>query len=117
MMKVIRLGLFLLAILFACESQEKPKHILPENKMVEVLVDIHLQEGIASALPISYDSSQVLYTLLEKEIFLKHGVTDSVFTESMRYYLQYPQKMDELYTQVIDSLVVKESKPDSQEEF
>ncbi|HAS57257.1 MAG TPA: DUF4296 domain-containing protein, partial [Algoriphagus sp.] len=51
--------------------------------MVSVLIDIHLTEGVASALPIPYDSSQTLYRLLEKDIFLKHDTSDSVFTESM----------------------------------
>jgi hypothetical protein len=62
-------------------------------------------------LPISYDSSQVLYTLLERDIFSKHGVTDSSFVSSMEYYLEDAEKMDRMYAQVIDSLVVLESSP------
>lgn len=76
--------------------------------MVNVLIDIHLTEGVASALPIAYDSSQVLYKLLEKEVFIKHQVEDSVFTQSLRYYLQYPSIMDKMYAQIIDSLASKE---------
>lgn len=77
--------------------------------MVEVLIDIQLTEGIAGAMPISYDSSQVLYRLLEREVFLKHEVQDSVFTESMVYYLQYPDKMDAIYARVVDSLSLKQA--------
>lgn len=76
--------------------------------MVNVLIDIHLTEGVTSALPIAYDSSQVLYKLLEKEVFIKHQVEDSVFTQSLRYYLQYPSKMDKMYAQILDSLAAKE---------
>lgn len=77
--------------------------------MVEVLIDIHLTEGLTSALPVAYDSSKVLYSLLEKEVFMKHEVTDSVFTQSMLYYLRDPAEMELIYSRVVDSLVVKES--------
>ncbi|MGM0945127.1 MAG: DUF4296 domain-containing protein [Bacteroidota bacterium] len=110
------IALLLLSMcLISCEKKEKPTGILNEDKMVNVLIDIHVTEGISSAMPVPYDSSQVLYKLLEREVFLKHEVTDSVFTESMRYYLQYPDRMDHIYARVIDSLVVLESKPKSEE--
>jgi hypothetical protein len=92
-----------------CDSKKLPQGILPEEKMVEVLIDIQLTEGIAGAMPISYDSSQVLYRLLEREVFLKHEVQDSVFTQSMVYYLQYPDKMDAIYARVVDSLSLKQA--------
>jgi hypothetical protein len=79
--------------------------------MVNVLIDIQLTEGMVSSLPIPYDSSQVLYTLMEKDVFLKHGVEDSVFFNSMIFYLEDAKKMDQIYSRVIDSLVVKESLP------
>lgn len=92
-----------------CEENSKPKDLLSEEEMVNVLIDIHLTEGMASSLPIPYDSSQVLYSLLEKEVFVKHQVEDSVFTRSMIYYLQDPAVMDRIYARVVDSLVVRES--------
>lgn len=88
--------------------------------MVNVLIDIQITEGVASALPIAYDSSQVLYKLLEKEVFIKHQVEDSVFTQSLRYYLQYPSIMDKMYAQILDSLASKEIvgiKKDDEENF
>lgn len=110
-------AILLLFLTLSCESKKKPTYVLSKEKMISVLIDIHLTEGIASALPISYDSSQTVYTLMEQEVFAKHRVSDSIFKESMRYYLQFPDQMDELYARVIDSLVVKESAPDSQETF
>ncbi len=100
-----------------CDENPKPKDLLSEEKMVNVLIDIHLTEGIASSLPIPYDSSQVLYTLLEKEVFVKHQVEDSVFTRSMIYYLQDPAIMDRIYARVVDSLVVRESSGGIEDKF
>lgn len=112
-MKSLFLLLLSLLMLLSCDQDKNPPEVLSEDKMVEVLLDIHLNEGISSALPISYDSSQALYNLLEKELFANHGLSDSVFRESMRYYLQFPSRMDQLYERVIDSLVVKETLADS----
>ena len=53
--------------------------------------------------------------MLEKDIFLKHEVTDSVFIESMEYYLESADKMDRIYARVIDSLVVLETKSKTKE--
>lgn len=99
----------------SCSEEKSEEGVLSEDKMVSVLVDIHLTEGIASAMPVPYDSSQTLYKLLEEDVFLKHEVSDSVFNESLRYYLQYPNRMDQIYARVIDSLVVRETKPVSEE--
>lgn len=100
---------FMILLLVGCTSDKKPEDVLPEDKMVEVLIDIQMTEGIAGALPISYDSSQVLYRLLEREVFLKHEVEDSVFIQSMVYYLQYPAKIDAIYARVVDSLSLRQS--------
>lgn len=77
--------------------------------MVNVLIDIQITEGIASALPIAYDSSENLYKIMEREVFEKHQVEDSVFTQSLRYYLQYPDVMDDMYAKILDSLAAKET--------
>lgn len=109
---------FLFSILAAsCDSNQVPAGLLSEDKMVNVLIDIQLTEGMVSALPVPYDSSQVLYTLMEKDVFLKHGVEDSVFYNSMIFYLEDAKKMDQIYSRVIDSLVVKESLPNKKEDL
>ena len=77
--------------------------------MVAILIDIQLTEGKASTLPITFDSSQVLYSLMEEEVFREHGVSDSLFIKSMVYYLEDAGKMDQMYARVIDSLVVLEN--------
>lgn len=82
---------------------------MSQDKMVEVLIDIHLIEGLTSAMPVAYDSSKVLYKIFENEVFLNHEVSDSVFTQSMLYYLRDPAEMERIYSRVVDSLVVRES--------
>ncbi len=102
---------------FSCDSDRVPSGVLSEEKMVNVLIDIQLTEGMVSALPIPYDSSQALYSLMEKDVFIKHGVEDSVFFNSMIFYLEDARKMDKIYARVIDSLVVRESLPGKKEDL
>jgi ATP sulfurylase len=104
-----------LALSLSCSGNSSPQGILEENLMVSILVEIQLTEGKVSSLPVTYDSSQVLYSLMEKDIFSKHGVTDSVFTTSMEYYLEDAEKMDRIYARVIDSLVVLENNTKTKE--
>ncbi len=116
-MKRLVLACLLLFLMGACAENSKPKDLVSENEMVNVLIDIHLTEGIASSLPIPYDSSKVIYSLLEQEVFVKHQVPDSVFTKSLIYYLQDPAIMDRIYARVIDSLVVRESSEGIEDKF
>jgi hypothetical protein len=100
--------MLLLFVGFACSKQKIPEGILSEDKMVEVLVDIHLAEGMVSSLPIHYDSMRVLYPYFESEVFLKHDMPDSVFRKSLEYYMLDIKTMDRLYARTIDSLHVVE---------
>ena len=116
-MKRFVLAYLILIAITSCDSNSKPDGLISEDEMVNILIDIHMTEGLASSLPIFYDSSQVIYALLEREIFIEHDVTDSVFTSSMIYYLQDPSTMDRIYGRVVDSLVVKESSGGIEDKF
>jgi hypothetical protein len=95
-------------IIFGCGKNATPSGILDEDRMVEILIDIHLAEGLVSTFPINYDSSRALYPFLEQRVFEKHQLSDTVFMESLQYYLRDPKKMDRLYARTIDSLNVYE---------
>ncbi|WP_338221618.1 DUF4296 domain-containing protein [Algoriphagus sp. oki45] len=117
-MNRILILLLALVLVFSCTGKKNPPAgILSEDQMVMVLTDIQLTEGKVSALPVSYDSSQVLYSLLEKEVFLKHSVSDSLFTQSMLYYLEDAKAMEQIYARVIDSLTVLETIPGKEQNF
>lgn len=106
-MKKLLVFSFCIFSLVSCVSDNEPHYILPQEKMVEVLIDIHLTEGKVKYLPFSDDSLQVLYTLLENDVFLKHKVSDSIFTHSMRYYMDDLSEMEQIYARVYDSLYLR----------
>jgi hypothetical protein len=94
---------------FACGNNDRPANLLDKDQMVALMVDIHMVEGIASSLPIAYDSSKKLYPYLEHQVFEKHGVPDSVYVASLQYYLRDAKTMEELYNRTIDSLTVRQN--------
>ncbi|MDN3686756.1 DUF4296 domain-containing protein [Cyclobacterium jeungdonense] len=98
----------LFILLVSCDGKEKPEELLSEDKMVEILVDIHLAEGFVQSLSIPYDSTKVLYPILEKQIFEKHGIADTVYINSLEHYLLDASKMEYLYERTIDSLTLRE---------
>lgn len=107
-MKYTYLAFAFIFVLASCQEKDVPENILSEDQMVDILVDIHLTEGFVQSLSIPYDSSKVLYPILEKQIFKKYGIPDSVYIESLEYYLRDVAKMEYLYERTIDSLTVRE---------
>jgi hypothetical protein len=99
-----------LLLTFSCSQDDAPGDILSEDTMVNIIVDIHLTEGLVQSLSIPYDSSKVLYPILEKRIFEKYGIPDTVYVKSLEYYLSDVHKMEYLYERAIDSLSVREKK-------
>jgi hypothetical protein len=99
-----------LLLALSCGRNRPPAGILTEDEMVSILVDIHMAEGFVQSLSIPYDSSKKLYPVLEKEIFEKYEINDSIYINSLKHYLRDAAKMEELYDRTIDSLTVREKR-------
>lgn len=95
-------------LLLSCGKKDSPGNLLNEDQMVSMLVDIHITEGFVSSFPIHYDSARVIYPYLENEVFTKHQISDTVFHQSLQYYMRDAKAMDRLYARTIDSLLVIE---------
>ncbi|AFL86211.1 hypothetical protein Belba_3723 [Belliella baltica DSM 15883] len=114
-MKKLKLIIPIVIFLVSCGKNKLPEGILDEDKMVSVLIDIHIAEGLVSTLPINYDSSRTMYPMFENEVFRKHNVADSVFHRSLEYYLANPRIIDRIYARTIDSLNVIEKSGNTKE--
>lgn len=113
-MKSLSLFLLLVCGLGACSSEgdssiARPKNLIPQEKMVLILADIHQTEGIISTKEYSKDSSLLLFTELENQLLAKHNVTQTQFTESYNWYTSNVEEYKTLYTIVVDTLNVRTS--------
>ena len=92
------LSFLLLLLLIACGGR---KHIIPQNKFVDVLVDIHLADGMAIR-SVGYASAYTLDSAsLYEAVFNKHGVNRAQFDSTMSYYTHKPDDFNKLYNKVI----------------
>lgn len=91
-------------------SDKRPGDVLPEDKMAEVLTEIHLAEAKAGKLGItSSDSTTLIYKRLESQIYKKHKIDTATYFRSYRYYSSNPDKMADVYKQVAEKLQIQDS--------
>jgi len=104
-MKIKILIIFAIAILLGCsgnKSKHTPQNLIPKDKLIAVLVDMHFSDAILI--------DQKLYDKELKEgsyytfLLQKHGITMKQFTETIEYYTSKPEAYAELYTHVFAEL-------------
>jgi len=94
-------------LIFSCKNRDYENDLyLPKDKMINILIEIHLLEEKVNQLNYSEDSLRNIYELFEKEIFEKYDVSDEEYRKSYSYYFFDPKQLDEIYQSVIDSLNV-----------
>ena len=105
----IKLAIFSLTLMIACNS--KPKGILSEDKMAEILVDLKVGEAHVDNIYVrGIDSSRIIYNHLEEKVLKKHKTDTSIYNLSYKYYLQNKSKMLEIFNKsekILDELAEK----------
>jgi hypothetical protein len=98
--------LFFSLLIFSCSNN---KYWIPEDKMVQILTDYHLTEGVAwtNSREFSYDITQQATRDL---VFEKYGITKEQFDTSLYYYSVHIEKFDRIYEKVLQQLIVVESR-------
>jgi len=110
-------ALFLIVILFSCKpenQQLKPDKLIPHEKMIPLLVDIHIADAVLTKghYKVKADTSRKLS--LYNSIFLKYKITRKQFDESIAYYTGNPLEMEDIYDKVLEEFSKKESEVDKE---
>lgn len=105
-----------LLMINSCSSKEEEKKfeliegIIPEETMINLLVDIHIAEATIKQ---GKNDNRIRHLPIKKKgnvnvfyysIFKKYKIDRDIFVESIDYYSQYPEKFEEIYTEVINRL-------------
>jgi hypothetical protein len=93
--------------MLGCKKDEKPANVLSQAQMVNVIIELYIAEERADATGIPYDSIRKIFPRFESRTFDKLGVKDSLFKNSLDYYLANPKKLELIYTAVVDSLSLR----------
>jgi len=104
-----------LAVLGGCAIPEEvapPAPLLPKEKMVSLLVQLHLLEARVESSRLSPDSARALFQTQKTALLWKNDVSekDSLLQRSYRYYAVNQKDMDEIYKAVVDSLERRKAK-------
>jgi len=107
-MKKLFLLLSAIAIIGCVRKDKPPEDIMSKQEMVSFLIDLHIMEAKMSVARFPHDSVEVFFPEIEKELFKKHNISDSIYFISYQYYLNNMFDMEEIYTAVVDSLSLRE---------
>ena len=96
-------ALFLLA---ACKDDQHADNVIPKDKMIKVLADVHITDGSLML----YGPNDSLYkygTNRYIQVFKKHGIDSATFNRSVKYYAMRPDDMIEIYDSLTKLLNTK----------
>lgn len=119
--------LFVLFIpfLFSCyhvnqPETEVPALLLNEEEMVSILTDVQLIEGALSYRRTLRIEQKDFRKSAYQQLFSTYGISAKILNENIRYYNNEPEKMEQIYEQVLaklsrtqSELTKNESKTDS----
>jgi len=108
--------LVMLAGLFSCGSGEKPPgDILEKDQVVHAIIELYITEEKIRTLNLPGDSARKFFDQIDEKIFEDLGMSDTALKKSLRYYMQDPHQLEEIYSAVVDSLNLMEQRAPSPE--
>jgi len=101
------LSFILCLILLSCGNQQKetPQDILSENSFINLLKDIHLAEAkfeLHKTKGMENAKNELAYNY--SSIYKKYEITLDDFDKTLDYYAQNPEKLEKIYTSVLEQL-------------
>ena len=94
------IGLFvLLCVVVGC----RPRGILSNREMREVLYDLHRADGAIQVAGYNYSHDQEVIGYY-KNVLDKHGITQAQFDSSLVWYTDNPQIFNKIYPKVMERL-------------
>ena len=110
MKRIIPCLAFLFLLGCSHPTSKDEKNILPKDKMIHILLDMHLTEANSDPVKLKKDEKEMekLATEYEK-IFKKNGVTSAEFYSTFNYYLSHPAQMDSAYKDLVTEATRRQS--------
>ena len=102
-MKKVYLLLFLALGVFAFSacSDKSANDRLEQEKMAQILADIHIDEAIVQNMNVgSTDTALVLFHEISKQTLKKRGLDSAMVSKSLESYVKDPAAFIKLYTRV-----------------
>jgi hypothetical protein len=108
-MKKLVFIIFVLAVVFACDREvvQKPKHLLEEKEMVNILYDLSLLQALKSVTPKVLDENHVD---ARNYIYKKYSIDSLTFVQNHIYYASSPERYEVIQKKVSAKLKAERAK-------
>ncbi|MEL7585164.1 MAG: DUF4296 domain-containing protein [Prolixibacteraceae bacterium] len=110
----------LLIVGISCEEKgyPKPEHLVSENKLADILYDLHLAESLNERFRYNDpDSLRLNAGDLYQSVLTKYNIEDSVLAKSILYYSSYPKVYESIYAKVIERMNMEQEEMHKKEEI
>ena len=87
-----------------------PDNIVEENKLVSLLVDIHLTDAMLTKEKKPHTEKYETAIKMYPSVLLKHNINRAIFDSTIRYYVKFPDKFAKIYDDVLRELSILEGK-------
>ena len=95
--------------IYSCERESKtPEYIIPPDKMVNIITDIHITDGLFTLNNVRRRLAKDSVNYYES-IFYNYGFSRSDFDSSINYYSENIDVYDKIYEEVLNKLNEKET--------
>jgi len=96
---------FLIFLLFACSSKTNtPDYVIPKEKMVDIIVDIHLTDGMFTVNTIRKEYTRKDSVNYYDKILDNYGYTRKDFDTSVYFYSININEYNKIYIEVLNRL-------------
>jgi len=102
-------GLFFSLILLFSACETPKEYLIPQDKMVEVLIDIHKADGVLSTESFDYEIEKLRPENYYKNVLDKHNLNRAIFDSALSQYTAEREIYIEMYERVIEELRTEES--------
>jgi Domain of unknown function (DUF4296) len=103
--------LLLIFSLFSCKnSKQTPEYVIPFDDMVDIIVEIHITDGMLSSSKIRWSLVKTDTTNYYDAIFNNYNYKRHDFDTSLYYYSKNIDQYDLIYDEVLNQLSEIESK-------
>jgi len=113
MLKKTAIVIFVL-LMAACSSKDKKVHIpatiIPQEQMVQVLVDFHLAEAAIQRAKQDGRDVNMISNFYYASLLKKHHITRKKFNESLLFYSNNLKELENIYKDVVTELSKTQSK-------
>jgi hypothetical protein len=101
--------LVLIFMLAGCKVR-RPKEVIPESQMENLLYDYHIAKALGDNLPHTENYKKALYI---EYVFRKHNTTEAAFDSSMVWYTRHADVLSKIYERVSKRLKAEQNELDN----